>query len=195
MGILIPIILIVFCIIYSCQKMAKTETDPEVYYTEKSFSHQQPRLRSVSPSTKPKTMELQLIEGPSTTSPAKEELTILKSAPPPSSMEQIQILEGSPRSSTSSARKTATNNGNSVIRRTKTTTSDTTDVRQSSTSSKLQTTQYDGVYYTGEPVPGRQNIDFSDKDSETWSEDGDSRKTPTGTVRSKNAFVSPKVSV
>jgi len=195
-GILIPVILIVFCIIVCCQRVAKRDADPEVYYTEKSFTTP---MKSPSPYQQPKVIELQLVDDPNSNPGQKEDMKMLREPPTTTdNVDQIEKLEGSPRSPRSSTSSGHRNSSNGVTRRTKTVktttivSADDSGQRNSASSSKIMKANYDGVYYTGEPIPGRANIDFSDSDFEHPTSP---QRTISSTSQNNSAFVSPKVSV
>jgi hypothetical protein len=173
LGILVPLILIVFFIIFYCRRIAQDGDDPELYYTEKSLRQQQGKQSPVQPS---KSIPLTVMDVPVDRSPPREQMNIVRSVP----IERIESLENSPRSSRSS---TSSKRDSDLVNR-KTPSQQATAENQSS--APKQPSNYDGVYYTGEPLPGREKVDFSSSEDD---------EEPGASNRNGRAFVSPKVSV
>lgn len=197
LGILVPLILIVFFVILYCRRIAEEE-DPELYYTEKTVKHNPIKLSPIMQRNNEDEGGRGSISAPITTmdpplADNKESMNILRAVP----IERLEILEGSPRSSRGSSRASSSSskrdgqpNGGGRKR------SGTSGSGYSAATATpppppplaqqpKQPSNYDGVYYTGEPLPGRADVDFPP----TSSDDEDKDASP------RRAFVSPKVSV
>lgn len=194
MGILVPLLLIVFIIIVCCRRLAQDDADPELYFTEKSQQQQQ---RNVYPQEKDKHVPLTLIEKTIPESPGKEEATILRAAP----LDKIETLESSPRSSRSSSSSRKGSTGRFPGKSTPISQLVAAEKQRSSLTPK-EPSKYDAVYYTGEPLAGRDRIEFSNSEDDASQpvsprgrgSSGSSRQT-TPDLRIEESFVSPKVSV
>lgn len=178
MGILVPILIIVLCCICYCRKMSEKDTKPNVFYANGMSNQMHRNQHSIPLNT--------LEKPPGDDGDMREETLLVKG---PYEGERIEVLNVSPKIP---HRVTAENlhthaappEYSSFLSN-----GDRASPEGDSEEGKVPT-PYDGVYYTGEPLPGRPDVKFNENPDED-----ELPPSPATTTAGNGVYVSTTVSV
>ena len=178
LGVVVPLILLVWCLVTYCRRVAKdSEDDQSYYFSDKKNKQDAPRVKIGSPKTSKISPLISTKSDPEKNPPLKEQIPLETKSSPSSSKLQPSItpviLSESPKSP-----RYVTNGSGKRSEDSFSSSSSAMDVEVPRSANppasqgptglnfngtKLPT-RYDGVYYTGEPLPGRPEIlEFNDE--------------------------------